>query len=166
MKAYFVEQADYQRWATQMLFRSLDGLGDTLRRQDQGLFFHNLHKTVNHIQVLTRNWRARLAQRFDAARAYDALLHQERRTQKAALVGESSDFGDFMAAQPVSWWRQSIDYPDAVGNTQSTPVATALTHIMTHATHHRGQLGTACTQLGSACPEIDAVTYRRRAKAG
>lgn len=162
MQDYFVEQADYQHWASQELFRSLDDLSDTLRRQDQGLFFHNIHKTVDHILVVTRNWRARLAQRFDDVTPYDILLYQDWTELKTALLDEFSSLRDSLAAAEPSWFDQHIEYPGSGGNTQSTTVTDGLTHVMIHAAHHRGQISTVCTQLGAPSPEMDFVFYRRR----
>ena len=65
MKKYFIEQADYQHWASTELFRCLDVLSEEQRNADVGLFFKDIHKTVDHILIVTRNWRARLAGEFD-----------------------------------------------------------------------------------------------------
>ena len=37
----------------------------------------------------------------------------------------------------------------------------ALTHIMTHMVHHRGQVSAIATRLGSPTPEMDYVYYKR-----
>ena len=70
MRDYFIEQADYQRWASAELFKSLDSLSDEQRQADISLFFRNIHKTVDHILVVTRNWRARLAGEFSKVKSH------------------------------------------------------------------------------------------------
>ncbi|GMR20088.1 MAG: DinB family protein [Gammaproteobacteria bacterium] len=158
MKTYFVDQAEYQRWANNELFASLDQFSDAQRRQDMGLFFHDIHKTVDHILVVTRNWKARLAGEFDKVTSYDALLHNDWNALKAAVDDEFQFLGEWLFAQKAS----AITYPGSDGNPKEVAVADGLIHIMTHAVHHRGQLSAACTQLHAPSPKMDFVFYRWR----
>jgi len=162
MKTYFVEQADYQRWANNELFKSLDPLSDAQRRQDLGLFFHDIHKTIDHILVVTRNWKARLAGEFGKVTGYDALLHDDWTALKAAVDDEFQFLGEWLFAQKADWYASSITYPGSDGKPKEVAVADGLIHIMTHAVHHRGQLSVACTQLHVPSPEMDFVFYRGR----
>ena len=77
MKHYFVEQADYQRWACEEMFRSLDTLSEEQRRQDCGIFFKDIHKTVDHMLIVIRNWHARLSGDFDNVTGYSELLFDD-----------------------------------------------------------------------------------------
>ncbi len=162
MKDYFVEQADYQRWACAELFRSLDGLSEAQRRQDLGLFFKDIHKTVDHILVVTRNWHARLAGEFDRVTGYDVLLYEDWAALKEAVLAEFVELGRWLADRAPGWFGEEIEYPGSGGQTRRVAVADGLVHIMTHAVHHRGQLSAACTRLGAPSPEMDFVFYRWR----
>lgn len=163
LKDYFVEQADYQRWATGELFKSLDTLSDAQRRAALGLFFGDIHKTADHILVVTRNWRARLAGEFDQVTAYDVLLHAQWDALKTALLDEFDLLGHWLAQRDAAWFGDVLEYPGAGGKMRRILVRDGLTHIMTHAIHHRGQLSAACTRLGAPSPEMDFVYYRWRA---
>ena len=164
MKAYFVEQAAYQGWACDELFKSLDTLGDEQRQAHVGLFFNNIHKTTDHILVVTRNWRARLDGAFDHIVNYDTLLYPQWAELKLALLAEFTELHIWLAQKPEPWFFSGVEYPGAGGNVRKIGVSDALTHIMTHAVHHRGQISAAATRLHAPSPEMDFVFYRWRAK--
>lgn len=163
MKPFFVEQADYQRWASAELFRVLDTLTEEQRQADVGLFFRNVHRTLDHILVVTRNWRARLTGEFDKVVSYDVVLCEQWETLKRALLEEFAGIGAWLAQQPREWFTGRVEYPASNGVRRQAAVADALTHIMSHAVHHRGQVSAICTRLGIASPEMDFVFYRQRA---
>jgi uncharacterized damage-inducible protein DinB len=163
MKAYFVEQADYQRWACEELFRSLDTLTEEQRRQDCGLFFKDIHKTVDHMLIVVRNWRARLSGDFDNVTGYSELLFDDWEQLKQALSDEFVLVGEWLSAQSEDWFTGSISYPGSGGKKREAGIADGLIHIMTHTVHHRGQISTVCTQMSAPSPEMDFVFYRWRA---
>jgi uncharacterized damage-inducible protein DinB len=162
MKEYFVEQADYQRWASHELFRCLDALSDEQRKANLGLFFHDIHKTVDHILVVTRNWRARLAGEFDKITGYDMVLYPEWEELKPAVLNEFSLLKDWLAQKDQDWFKKIIEYPAHDGRKRRVAVNDGLTQVMTHAVHHRGQISAACTRLHAPSPEMDFVYYRWR----
>ena len=162
MKDYFIEQADYQHWASQELFKSLDTLSEEQRRTDHGLFFRDIHKTVDHILVVTRNWRARLEREFDQVSGYDVLLYEDWSELKQALLDEFRQLAGWLRQQPADWFDSELEYPGSGGKLRQVAVGDGLIHIMTHAVHHRGQLSAVCTRLGAPSPEMDFVFYRWR----
>lgn len=161
MKAYFVEQASYQGWAMNELFISLDTLTDVQRREDRGLFFKDIHKTIDHILVCTRNWKHRLQDQADKATGYDVLLYSDWEQLKQAVTDEFNEIRDWLQNQDDAWFASTITYTSA-GKERNVAVADGLIHIMTHAVHHRGQVSTVCTQLGAPSPEMDFVFFRWR----
>ncbi len=165
MKNYFAEQADYQRWACAELFHSLDTLSDDQRRADVGLFFKNIHKTVDHILVVTRNWKARLAGEFEKVTGYDVLLHHDWQELKRAVLDEFTNLGKWLSEKQPGWFNETVEYPGSGGKRKRVAVADGLIHIMTHAVHHRGQISAVCTRLGAPSPEMDFVFYRWRRQA-
>ncbi|BAU46664.1 DinB family protein [Sulfurifustis variabilis] len=162
MKAFFVEQADYQRWASAELFRSLDTLTEEQRQADLGLFFRNIHRTVDHILVVTRNWRARLAGDSGKSVPYDVVLFEEWEGLKRATLEEFAGIASWLGKQPPEWFAGQVAYTATNGAHRKAAVADGLTHIMTHAVHHRGQVSAICTRLGVGSPEMDFVFYRQR----
>jgi uncharacterized damage-inducible protein DinB len=161
LKPYFVEQADYQCWANNELFKSLDTLTDHQRRDDSGLFFGGIHKTVDHILVVTRNWKFRLMGEGDKAIPYSELLHEDWNALKAALDEEFRTLGEWLFSQHEDWFSSTATYTSGDKQAQAV-VSDGLTHIMTHAVHHRGQITAVITRLHAPSPEMDFVFYRRR----
>lgn len=162
MKAYFIEQADYQRWAHEELFKSLDSLSEEQRRAHLGLFFGSIHATVDHILIVTRNWHARLTGEFDRITGYDVVLYDDWAALKEALRAEFVAVGRSLEGRDAAWFAGELAYPGSGGKTRRIAVRDALTHLMTHAVHHRGQVSAACTRLGAPGPEMDFVFYRWR----
>lgn len=162
MKDHFIEQADYQRWASAELFRCLDALSDEQRKANIGLFFHDIHNTVDHILIVTRNWRARFAGEFDKVTGYDELLYRDWEDLKPAVLDEFARLKAWLARKNPDWFREAIEYPGADGKQRRVAVVDGLTHVMTHAVHHRGQISAVCTRLHAPSPEMDFIFYRAK----
>lgn len=159
-KKYFTYQADYQHWANDVLFNSLDMLDDAARKSAQGLFFDSAHNTVDHILVVTKNWMARLRQE-DTALPYNKVHCPDWKELKNALRQEVRDMQRWLEACPDEFFEERLFYRSSNGKEQSIWVRDALTHIMTHMVHHRGQVSAVATRLGSPTPEMDYVYYKR-----
>ena len=162
MRDYFIEQADYQRWASAELFKSLDSLSDVQRQADISLFFRNIHMTVDHILIVTRNWRARLAGEFGKVKGYDVLLYDDWEELKPAVLNEFAQLKTWLTQKQPEWFQQVIEYPGSDGMKRRVSVSDGLIHVMTHAVHHRGQISAACTRLHVPSPEMDFLFYLRR----
>jgi len=162
MRDYFIEQADYQRWASAELFKSLDSLSDEQRQADISLFFRNIHKTVDHILVVTRNWRARLAGEFGKVKSHDAPLYDEWEELKSAVLDEFVQLKGWLAQKNPGWFHDVVEFPGSDGKIRRVTVSNGLIHVMTHAVHHRGQISAACTRLHVPSPEMDFLYYLRR----
>jgi uncharacterized damage-inducible protein DinB len=162
VKHYFIEQADYQRWAHAELFKSLDSLSEEQRRAHLGLFFHDIHATVDHILIVTRNWHARLTGEFARITGYDVVLYDDWAALKDAVLAEFTAVGQWLEGRDPTWFDGELEYPGSGGKMRRIAVRDALTHLMTHAVHHRGQLSAVCTRLGAPSPEMDFVFYRWR----
>ena len=162
MRDYFIEQADYQRWASAELFKSLDSLSDEQRQADISLFFRNIHKTVDHILIVTRNWRARLAGEFGKVKSHDAPLYDEWEELKPAVLDEFVQLKGWLAQKNPGWFHDVVEFPGSDGKIRRVTVSNGLIHVMTHAVHHRGQISAACTRLHVPSPEMDFLYYLRR----
>lgn len=160
LKKHFVYQADYQHWANDMLFSALDVLDENARFGNQGMEFESLHKTLNHILVVTRNWMSRMKQEQKTL-GREELYVADWKALKQALRQEFRDMQRWLEARPEAFFDEQIGYL----NTQSLPrqvwVRDALTHVMTHAAHMRGQAVAVAVRLGSPVPEMGYIFYKR-----
>lgn len=160
LKKHFVYQADYQHWANDVLFASLDVLDDEARRGNQGMVFESLHKTLNHILVVTRNWMSRLRQEQKPL-VREELFVADWKELKHALRQEFRDMQRWLEAQPDSFFDGQVSDLGPQGDSRMIWVRDALTHVMTHAAHQRGQVVAIAVRLGAPAPEMDFIFYKR-----
>lgn len=162
---YFAGQVRYQGWANEVLFGVLDRLTETERRADLGLFFHDMHRTVDHLLVVNRLWRARL--RGEAPRVdFKTVSQPEWEGLKTAFREEIAETGAWVAAQPDGGFEDVARFTSSDGKMREMPVVDVLTHMMYHLVHHRGQVSAAVTRLGGDAPEMDYLYYLRARASG
>lgn len=159
LKKHFVYQADYQHWANDALFATVDVLDEAARQGSQGMMFENIHKTLNHILVVTRNWMTRLKGDSQGA-GREELYVADWKELKNALRLEFREAQRWLEAQPESFFDEQISYINAQDQPRQIWVRDALTHIMTHAAHLRGQVATVAVRLGAPAPEMDYISYK------
>lgn len=160
LKKHFVYQSDYQHWANDKLFDSLDVLDDEARHSNQGMVFESMHKTVNHILLVTRNWMSRLKQE-QAASGHDEMYVADWKELKHALRQEFRGMQRWLEARPEMFFDEKVDDPNDLGLPSQLWVRDALTHVMTHAAHQRGQVIAVAVRLGAPVPELDFIFYKR-----
>lgn len=159
LKKHFIYQADYQHWANDMLFAALEVLDEDARQSNQGMVFENIHKSMNHILVATRNWMARLKQESQFV-GREELFVADWKELKNALRLEFREAQRWLEAQPEAFFDEQISYLDTDNQPRHIWVRDALTHIMTHAAHLRGQVTTVAVRLGAPAPEMDYLFYK------
>lgn len=159
-KAYFIVLADYQHWANEVLFGSLDHLQAEVIGSDQGLYFNSIHHSVDHILLVSQVWQARL--RGESMEANYRVVNQpDFRELKQALRRETRKLQSWLEAQPEAFFEAEISFAGGDGKPRQMWARDALTHLFTHYAHHRGQISAVITRLGGPCPEMDFVYYRR-----
>ncbi|MEW5788430.1 MAG: DinB family protein [Pseudomonadota bacterium] len=159
-KSHYVVQADYQHWANEVLFTSLDYLQPDLIGSDQGLFFNSIHHTVDHILMVSQSWLARL-QGDNLAVNYKIINNPDWRELKIALRRETRKLQSWLNDQSPEFFDTQIEFTGGDGKPRNMWVRDALTHLFTHYAHHRGQISAVATRLGAPCPEMDFVYYKR-----
>jgi uncharacterized damage-inducible protein DinB len=90
------------------------------------------------------------------------MLFEDWEALKHAMLADFAAIGGWLAQQPSDWFAGRVEYTASNGARRQAAVSDGLTHIMTHAVHHRGQVSAICTRLGVASPEMDFVFYRQR----
>lgn len=160
LKKHFVYQADYQHWANDSLFATVDVLDEAARQDNQGMVYENIHKTLNHILLVTRNWMLRL-KGDSLGTGREELYVADWKELKNALRLEFREAQRWLEAQPEDFFDEQIDYINTQGQAQQIWVRDALTHIMTHAAHLRGQVAAVIVRLGAPAPQMDFIFYKR-----
>lgn len=159
-KSHFVVQADYQHWANEVMFTSLDYFQPEVIGSDQGLFFNSIHHTVDHLLLVSQSWLARL-QGEPLSVNYKVINNPDWRELKMAMRRETRKLQGWLEAQPLEFFDSQIEFTGSEGKRYVMWTRDALTHLFTHYAHHRGQVSAVITRLGAPCPEMDFVYYRR-----
>jgi uncharacterized damage-inducible protein DinB len=159
-KNHFVVLADYQVWANEVLFGSLERLGDSARKANEGLYFGSMHHTMDHILATNRLWAARL--RGETASVDSRKVQcEEWRNLKISMQTEARALQRWLDAKEDAWFDSRLAFASSDGKPREMWVRDALTHVFNHATHHRGQVSAVATRLGAPCPQMDYVYYKR-----
>jgi len=158
-KQYYITQIDYQHWAVSALLASLDTLDDDARRASQALYHDSLHRTLDVMLIVTRNWASRLKGE-NLTLGYEQPLCADWRELKNTLRTDLRGLQRFLEGQPEAFFDQQITYQG--GNlSRSLWVRDALTHLTTELAHYRGQAAAVAVRLGAPMPTMEYVHYKR-----
>ncbi|MFT3925635.1 MAG: DinB family protein [Myxococcales bacterium] len=153
--------ARYNLWMNDRVYGLLAKLEDEERKRDRGAFFGSIHGTLNHILLGDRAWLGRLTgdpERFQSrdaqgeAIAVTSLgqelyadfrdLTRERAVTDADLLTYVNQLEERSLSDVITYRLMSG------GMTGSCPRWWALTQLLNHETHHRGQVTTLMMQSG------------------
>lgn len=152
---YFMTLADYHIWATARLLKALEPMRDTDYNADQGLFFHSVHHTLNHLLLVDLLWHGRLTGKPFAITGLDQELVKERDKLVREMVIAAETLKQLVTGLDDAKLEASRAYVDTEGNRREYPLCLQLAHIFNHATHHRGQVTSVITRLGLESPVLD-----------
>lgn len=163
MKDRFLELAHYNAWANERLWEKVEAVPDEAFHEDRKAFFRSLSGTLNHILVGTRTWLDR-CEGADQAwfTGLDQILEAEREALKREMAAEDARLVHFVEGQSEAALAGNIEYKNTSGKQFSSPLHWILTHVVNHATHHRGQASDIISGLGHATPEMDLIYYLRQ----
>src|ERR1700692_93015 len=86
----FRQLAGYNRWANARLYAAALELSDLAYRLHIGVFFGNLHGTLNHLLLTDRLWLKRLTGEGDHPNRLDAILYDDRAELTRARIAEDN----------------------------------------------------------------------------
>ena len=84
----FKQFAAYNKWANARLYDAVLDLSETSYRLHVGVFFSNLHGTLNHLLLTDRLWLKRLTGEGDHPNRPDAILYEDRMELARARIAE------------------------------------------------------------------------------
>jgi uncharacterized damage-inducible protein DinB len=159
-RVHFIEQTEYQIWANQVLFDTLARLHMDALQADQGLYFGSIHRTVEHMLAATRTWAAQL--RDDHA---NTEIHSELDLSwseaKHELQRTLRELRHWLPHQSTADFSRPVRYTRTGGEVHRARMADILTHLMTHLTHHRGQISAVAFRLGAPAAETHFLYFLR-----
>ncbi|MGA8260364.1 MAG: DinB family protein [Arenicellales bacterium] len=150
--------ARYNVWMNEKLFEVCDGLSDSERKTDRGLFFGSIHGSLNHLLLADKVWLGRfLGEPFEVTGLdqelfsdFDGLRRARAETDRLIL--------DWTAGLTEAELAGELHYTSISRPAQkSCPLWIAVTHLFNHQTHHRGQITAALSQLGKDYGVTDLI---------
>lgn len=160
-KKHFTYLADYQHWANENLFQSLDHLTDTARKSEQELFYGSIHHTIDHLLAQLRVWQGHLQGRHLDINFKQVQIHDWREL-KMCLQKESRQFQHWLEAQPDVFFEMNLEWTGSEGHRHENWSRDMLTHLFADASQWRGQVAAVATRLGAPFPQLDFIEYKRQ----
>ncbi|MGZ0189045.1 MAG: DinB family protein [Alphaproteobacteria bacterium] len=163
MRDYFQTLAKYNAWPNDRLYDAAAALTDEEYRQDVGVFFGSMHRTLNHILVGDRVWWQRVDGKGEAPTDLAAILFDgfvdlraARKAEDARIIETVENLSEVSTATNFDYTnlRTGVHY-------KGQPLALTLGHIFNHQTHHRGQAHGILSLLGKTPPELDILYFIR-----
>lgn len=161
--------ARYNTWMNDKVYATAAGLPAETVAADTGAFFGSILGTLNHLMVADLIWLHRLSEHPKARPALDTVLtmprptalretlHTDLATLTPARRTIDAALEAFAAALDESDMPVVVSYRRVEGDPQKKPLATILSHLFNHQTHHRGQITTLFAQAGVDVGVTDVI---------
>jgi len=152
---------DYHYWARDVIFDAVAPLSPEQFTRGVDSSFKSVRDTVAHIYAADRVWYTRWTGESPGGLIpYDTFPDVESiRKVWVELEGQVRAFVEELGEAGVS---RVFEYTLLSGATGASPFFQMLTHVVNHASYHRGQVTTLLRQLGAAPPKsTDMITFYR-----
>lgn len=151
-------QARYSQWVNRRLYDACAALADNERKQDRGVFFSSIHGTWNHLLLGDRVWLARLQGLPVPYQRLDLELYADFSELRAAQTDCDQALLDLIQGMNTTALQRRIAFRSlSTGQDRELSVATILTTLLLHKTHHRGQITALLSQCGCDYGDIDFI---------
>ncbi|PIO98347.1 Protein dinB [uncultured Pleomorphomonas sp.] len=156
---HFRLMAPYNAWMNTKIYDTAERLTAEELARDRNAFFGSILGTLNHLVASDLIWFGRLAGHPPFAGRIDLAGLPQPTSVRFAVAEELSGlrpireridrlvigFVDGLSDADIA---EALDYRRTDGTRQHKVLASVLSHIFNHQTHHRGQVTTLLTQAG------------------
>lgn len=156
---HFQTFARYNSWANRRLYDACAQLPDEDYRKDRKAFFRSIHNTLNHLLIGERVWLARLMKTDHGVKRLDEILYDDFAALRRAHEAESERLTRYIDGLDGGRLASILEYKTTAGPVGALPIATILSHLFNHQTHHRGQVHAMLTQTAVPAPQLDLLYY-------
>jgi uncharacterized damage-inducible protein DinB len=145
---YAAEMAAYNSWQNEVLYALCDDLGETRRREDLGLYFGSIHRTLDHVLAVD-DWILDAVDGFRPAPLDVSATRIGEWGQLRAARGATDARIGRLADRDPGWFDEALEVESArLGRTRRIPRALYVVQMFNHQTHHRAQATAALHRLG------------------
>lgn len=146
----------YSGWASKKVLEAIQQLSSADRERENGSSHTSIAGTANHIFLAEQLWFERIHGNSPAAFRETTFARTE--TEWPALQAEWEQWVDGLTDSDTS---RIVEYRLLNGSPGSSAVSQIVTHLVNHATLHRGQVVGMIRQLGIQPPATDILWYYR-----
>lgn len=149
-KEWALEMALYNKWQNDKLYGICDGLSDAARRQERGLYFGSIHRSLDHILMVDRVlWDFTLSGEPPRNWNPNARVTDDYEALREARIAFDDQLLEKLRLQPKAWLDEEIRYHHPrLGRDRVHPRQFPLMQMFNHGTHHRSQVTSALHQMG------------------
>src|SRR5215475_14023630 len=131
----FRQLAEYNRWANARLYSATLDLSELSYRLHIGVFFGNLHGTLNHLLLTDRLWLKRLTGEGDHPKQLDAILYEDRAELTRARIAEDERLIEVVGKLDDAALKDLHSYQTTSGMPNCQVLSDILMHVFNHQTH-------------------------------
>ena len=146
-KAYFIELAEYNIWANNIMLSWLDKIMDEQWEMHVVSSFNSIAETVLHITSAERIWLERL-NKAESPVWLQSSFKGTRNEIVELWKNASAGLKKFIDGFKESDLKEKLVFRRINGDRYEMPHYQVFAHIFNHSTYHRGQLVTMLRQVG------------------
>lgn len=151
MAAWAAEMARYNQWQNEALFGLTDDLSDAERKQDRGMFFGSLHRTLNHILMVDERLLGLVESGLPPSQPFDPneQIHADYGDLRTARHELDIRIVTLADGHADAWFDDVFVFTSPLTRQpRELPRHFYLVQLFNHATHHRSQITAAMHQMG------------------
>jgi uncharacterized damage-inducible protein DinB len=160
-KPYFIQLADYNCWANNIVCNWLSQISDAQWQQPVVSSFGSIQATVLHVICAEHIWVGRMAQ--SANLDWLPASYKGSREQHIELWKNTAQrLKDFVTGIDENRLQLNFTFKRVSGEENTMPYYQTLAHVFNHSSYHRGQLVTMLRQVGfTGVQSTDLLNYYR-----
>ncbi|MDX2150818.1 MAG: DinB family protein [Bryobacteraceae bacterium] len=149
------ELARYNTVANRRLLEACAGLAPEEYRRERFGSFGSIERTLNHIMIGDLIWLARFAGEPLPLTDLGAILYDPFEAFRAARAELDVRMESVYSKFTDECLMANFPYVTTTGLKMEQPLRVLATHLLNHATHHRGQVHTMLSHAGVKAPSLD-----------
>jgi uncharacterized damage-inducible protein DinB len=148
-KKYFLELAEYNVWANDIVCGWLNQINDEQWAQEVVSSFNSIQATTLHIIGADHIWLQRMNKEKQENHVWLPAVYKGSKDEHIALWKKNStSIKDFVESFDENNLQINLDFKRLNGDPYSMPYYELLAHVFNHSSYHRGQLVTMLRQVG------------------
>jgi len=147
-KEYFIELAEFNIWANDIVLGWLNGISDSQWEQPVVSSFGSIAGTVLHLTGAEKAWYDRLESGGGDVQWLPSAFKGTREELTSLWKQASAGLKEFIGEFDEKRMREPLVFKRLSGEENRMPYYQVFAHVMNHSTYHRGQIVIMLRQVG------------------